>query len=254
MNRLGMKAVVSESLLSHPKLWFLAKNTLRTVRRRRETEELLAPFLIRTNGVAVDVGANVGLYTRIMLSRNRNVVSIEPNPEFARVLKRLFKDKVQVIAGAASNNNAGAALRVPAAGRGLATIEPNNRFSGAFETVTVKTFRIDDLDLHDVTFMKVDVEGHELCVLEGAVEMLRRDRPSILLEAEERHRPGAVRSVRSLLEPLGYEGYMLERGTLVSVRRFDPAVHQSAEAAEQRRLTGQSASLYINNFFFIASS
>jgi FkbM family methyltransferase len=189
-----------------------------------------------------------------MLSRNRNVVSIEPNPEFARVLKRLFKDKVQVIAGAASNNNAGAALRVPAAGRGLGTIEPNNRFSGAFETVTVKTFKIDDLDLHDVTFMKVDVEGHELCVLEGALEMLRRDRPSILLEAEERHRPGAVRSVRSLLEPLGYEGYMLERGTLVSVRRFDPAVHQSAEAAEQRRLTGQSASLYINNFFFIASS
>jgi FkbM family methyltransferase len=172
------------------------------------------------------------------LSRNRHVVSIEPNPQFARVLKRLFKDKVQVIAGAASNNNAGAALRVPAAGRGLGTIDPNNRFSGAFDTIRVKTFRIDDLNLHDVTFMKIDVEGQELCVLEGSLEMLKRDQPSILLEAEERHRPGAVRSVRTLLESLGYEAYMLERGTLLSIRRFDPAVHQSAEAAEQRRLTG----------------
>lgn len=251
---MGMKSLLSESLLSHPKLWFFAKNALRSMNGNRDMEETLLPFFVRTNGIALDVGANRGIYTRIMLARNRHVVSIEPNPDCARILERVFKNHVRVIAGAASNTNGEAALRVPAGGDGLGTIESGNHFSGAFKTVTVKTFRIDDLGLEDVTFMKVDVEGHEISVLEGAMELLKRDRPTILLEAEERHNPGAVRSVRALLEPLKYEGFMLERGTLGSIRRFDPAVHQSVEAAQARSLNGHQANAYINNFFFIPTS
>jgi FkbM family methyltransferase len=249
-----VKSLVSESLLSHPKLWFLAKNALRSMRGNRDMEETLLPFFLRTNGIALDVGANRGIYTRIMLARNRHVVSIEPNPDCVQVLERVFKNHVRVIAGAASNTNGEAKLRVPDGGDGLGTIESQNLVRGAFKTVTVKTFRIDDLGLADVTFMKVDVEGHEISVLEGAMELLKRDRPTILLEAEERHHPGAVRAVRALLEPLKYEGFMLERGTLGSIRHFDPAVHQSVEAAVVRSLAGPAAKPYINNFFFIPTS
>ncbi|MFZ0884403.1 MAG: FkbM family methyltransferase [Candidatus Acidiferrales bacterium] len=251
---MGVKSFVSESLLSHPKLWFFAKNALRSVKGNRDAEEALLPFLVHTNGIALDVGANRGIYTRILLARNRHVVSIEPNPDCARILERVFKNHVRVIAGAASNTNGEATLRVPARGDGLGTIESGNQFSDAFKTVTVKTFRIDDLGLENVTFMKVDVEGHEMSVLEGAMEILKRDRPTILLEAEERHHPGAVRSVRALLEPLNYEGFMLEHGTLGSIRRFDAAVHQSAETAKARSLDGHTPNAYINNFFFIPTA
>jgi FkbM family methyltransferase len=249
-----MKSFVSETLLSHPKLWFLAKDALRSMRGNRDMEEALLPFFVRTNGIALDVGANRGIYTRIMLARNRHVVSIEPNPDCVHVLERLFKNNVRVIAGAASNTNGDATLRVPVGGEGLGTIDSQNLFQGSFKTVNVKTFKIDDLGLTDVTFMKVDVEGHEISVLEGAMELLKRDRPTILLEAEERHHAGAVRAVRALLEPLKYEGFMLERGTLGSIRRFDPAIHQSAEAAAARSLPGHPANVYINNFFFIPTS
>ncbi len=249
-----VKSLVSESLLAHPKLWFLAKDALRSMRGNRDMEETLLPYFVRTDGIALDVGANRGIYTRIMLARNRHVVSIEPNPDCVHVLERLFKNNVRVIAGAASNANGEATLRVPANGEGLGTIDSQNLFQGPFKTVTVKTFRIDDLGLAGVTFMKVDVEGHELSVLEGAIELLKRDRPTILLEAEERHHPGAVRAVRALLEPLQYEGFMLERGTLGSIRRFDPATHQSPEAAVARSLAGPGAKPYINNFFFIPAS
>lgn len=249
-----VKSLVSESLLSHPKLWFLAKNALRSMRGNRDMEETLLPFFVHTNGIALDVGANRGIYTRIMLARNRHVVSIEPNPDCVHVLERVFKNHVRVIAGAASNTNGEATLRVPAGGDGLGTIESQNLVKGTFKTVNVKTFRIDDLGLANVTFMKVDVEGHEISVLEGAMELLKRDRPTILLEAEERHHPGAVRAVRALLEPLKYEGFMLERGTLGSVRHFDPAIHQSGEAAIARSLPGHPAKAYINNFFFIPTS
>ena len=126
-------------------------------------------------------------------------------------------------------------------------------FQATFTTIRVKAFRIDELELENVSFIKIDVEGHELSVLEGASEMLRKNRPSILLEAEERHRERAVATVREFLEPLGYEGYMLEQGALVSIRSFDPTIHQTARAAQQRRSIARSADHYINNFIFLST-
>ena len=253
MRRLNMKRLISEALLFHPKLWLFAKQ-LRSLGRTREPEEALVPFLVRPNAVAIDVGANRGAYTKILLTRTRNIICIEPNPENCRVLARVFGKDVRVITGAASDRNMDVVLRIPDAESGCATIEEGNlSFPDAFKSIRVKAFRIDDLKLEDVSFVKIDVEGHELAVLEGAKETLKKHRPSILLEAEERHRAHAVATVRGFLEPLGYEGYMLEGRTLVSIRHFDPAVHQNAGAAEQRRLTGRSGNLYINNFIFLAT-
>jgi FkbM family methyltransferase len=245
---LNIKNTISEALLFHPKLWLLAKEVLRSKRGNREAEEALVPFLVRRNAVA-----NRGIYTKIMLTRTRNVICIEPNPDCSRILERVFGKDVRVISGAASNTNMDVVLRIPDAGSGFATIEQSNSsFSGVFKTVRVKAFRIDDLKLENVSFIKIDVEGHELSVLEGALEMLKKNRPSILLEAEEKHRLRAVATVREFLEPLGYEGYMLEGGALTSIRRFDPAIHQSAETAQQRRLTGRHGDLYISNFIFLS--
>jgi FkbM family methyltransferase len=251
MPRLDLKKMISETLLLQPKLWLFAKE-VRSLGRNRDAEQLLVPALVRPDTVAVDIGANRGVYTKLMLTRTRNVICVEPNPENARVLERVFGKDVRVISGAASNRNVDVVLRIPDADAGCATIEDDSRsFSGAFKTIRVKAFRIDDLNLENVSFIKIDVEGHELAVLDGALESLKKNQPSILLEAEERHRERAVETVREFLEPLGYEGYMLEKGALVSIRRFDPAVHQSAVAAEQRQSTGRRGDLYINNFIFL---
>ena len=37
---------------------------------------------------------------------------------------------------------------------------------------------------------------------------------TILIEAEERHRPGAVAATRHLLDPLGYEGFFVDADTI----------------------------------------
>ena len=47
-------------------------------------------------------------------------------------------------------------------------------------TISVRTF--DSFELHDITFMKIDVENHENEVLQGAKETILRCRPIILLE------------------------------------------------------------------------
>jgi FkbM family methyltransferase len=252
--RIDLKNMTEQVLLTQPKLWLLAKEIARSKRGKKDAEEAIVPFLVRPNAVALDVGANLGIYTKIILTRTRNVICIEPNPECCSVLKRIFGKDVNVISGAASNINADLVLRIPDAGVGYATVEEGNAsFVGGFRTVRVTAFKIDDLKLENVSFVKIDVEGHELSVLEGAAETLKTSQPTILLEAEERHRPRAVASVREFLEPLGYQGYMLEDGALVSVRRFDPEIHQSARAILRRNSRDRHASVYVNNFIFLAA-
>jgi FkbM family methyltransferase len=252
MRGLNPKNVIQRVLLTQPRLWLLAKEILRSKQGKKDAEEAIVPFLIRPDTVAVDIGANLGTYTKIMLTRTRNVICIEPNPECCSVLRKVFGKEVNVITGAASNMNADVLLRIPNAGLGYATVEEANaRFAGAFKSIHVPAFKIDDLRLENVSFIKIDVEGHELSVLEGAGETLKKSQPSILLEAEERNRPGAVASVREFLEPLGYHGYMLEEGTLVSIDRFDPDIHQNSRADQRGRNKGTRERVYINNFIFL---
>ena len=94
---------------------------------------------------------------------------------------------------------------------GCATIEEQNRLSTQnVEEISVPTRRLDSYQFDTVGFIKIDVEGHELKVLEGAEAILHRDRPNLLIEAEDRHRPNAVGSVIDYLKPFGYSVYCLK--------------------------------------------
>lgn len=104
---------------------------------------------------------------------------------------------------------------------------------GAFASVTteahpVEVITIDSLGLSDVTHMKVDAEGFEQEVLEGARATLRRCRPVLSLELEERHREGATRDVPALLAALGYETRFWLDGAMRPLAAFDPARMQVA--------------------------
>ena len=104
---------------------------------------------------------------------------------------------------------------------------------GAFASVTteahaVEVITIDSLGLRDVTHMKVDAEGFEQEVLEGARATLRRCRPVLSLELEERHRAGATSDVPALLAALGYETCFWLDGAMRPLAAFDAATMQVA--------------------------
>jgi len=88
-----------------------------------------------------------------------------------------------------------------------------------------------------------------LNVLNGAVELLERCQPVFLVEAEDRHRAEATRSVFEFFRSKSYRGFFLKDNDVISVEQFDSDRLQDADAlrADGGRKDGQ---FYVNNFFF----
>ena len=91
------------------------------------------------------------------------------------------------------------------------------------------------------------VEGHEEAVLRGARRLLLRDRPSLIIEIEERHRRHAVGAVSGFLAELGYRGFFFRHGRLNPIETFRAEEHQDVSRMTGGGVNGDD---YVNNFLF----
>jgi hypothetical protein len=91
------------------------------------------------------------------------------------------------------------------------------------------------------------VEGHELNVLNGAVELVEHSQPVFLVEAEDRHREQATCLVFEFFRQRSYRGYFLKDGGALPVHQFSVEELQDASVLlpDGGRMAGSS---YINNF------
>jgi len=236
-----------------PRAWFLFKYHRYRLFKGEPGIHLL-PEIVPRGRMAIDVGCSVGLYARALSSLAPQVIGFEANPATAALAKKAARRNVEIVNVALSANAGGARLRVPFSARGrpipdLATIEPGLKVAGASHIVEVSTRRLDDYDYPDCGFIKIDAEGHEQAVLEGAVQLLRRRRPVLMIELDENLNPGTIGRVRALLEPLGYDGYFRRRRAWLPIAAFRTERYQNLAAAlaDPRRRTID----YINNFVFV---
>jgi FkbM family methyltransferase len=210
--------------------------------------------------LAVDVGANHGAYSFYMARLSKGCVAFEPNPKLAASLEKKSKVEglgVRVNACALSDKIGEVVFSIPVIdGKeldALATIEADNRLGGAEVTCyTVPCRRLDDFELDRVGMIKVDAEGHEGAVLEGARSLIGRDRPALMVEVEDRHKKGSVDQVRRFFSDLGFEGFFLLGRRLMPIQEFDPVAHQDPANI----VLGEVAfdGVYVNNFIFAADS
>ncbi|MET8837608.1 FkbM family methyltransferase [Micromonospora sp. NPDC004540] len=202
-----------------PERW--VANGIRLVYPRVEPElARLADFVPR-GGTAVDVGAWYGPWTARLLRRADRVVSVEPTPALARQLRAAFPT-VEVVEAAVSDHPGNASLHVPDGGAIVGTSSLEDPTLG--NAIQVPRITLDSLGLADVRFVKLDIEGHELPALRGAAETIRRDRPALLIEVEERIQP--VEPLLELLSGWGYRGYVLPGRNWVPLADFDLGRHQ----------------------------
>jgi FkbM family methyltransferase len=234
-----------------PSLW--VRWRLMNRAQSAEIELTLLKHIVGRGDITVDVGANLGLYTRTLAQLSAMVHAFEPSSGVASILRRTSHRNVVVHEIALSDSDGYAELRIPRDGahltHSLASLEPDAVAGQDVIASRVPRARLDSVIHADVTFVKVDVEGHELNVLEGAHGLIDRCRPVFLVESEERHRKGATAAVFSYFRAKGYDGFFLRGRDVFDVDDFDPHTDQDVSVLESNggRAGGRH---YTNNFFF----
>lgn len=204
-----------------------------------EPEMVVLRHLLPAGGCAIDLGANFGSYTKMLadaVGEDGMVYAFEPVPSTYRVLRSnldwLGLSNVDAFPVAVSDDAAMVEMTVPRYAQGGANYY-EARIGGArtskAETVQVTTVRLDDVfaDLDRVDVIKCDVEGHELSVLRGADELLRRCRPAWLMELSGNpdDPASAAAEVVSRMRAAGYAIYRFVGGKLRPRVRGDRAVN-----------------------------
>lgn len=140
-------------------------------------ERALASVSVR--GLALDVGAHYGSWTRHLAKSFERVIAFEPVQETFKCLQK----NVQALPNVEIRNQAvGAETSMVEVSVGKMYSHPGMETVVKFSGGATEQIRIDDLELENVDFIKIDVEGYELFVLHGARETLLRCRPTIILE------------------------------------------------------------------------
>lgn len=210
---------------------------------------------VRPGDIVCDIGANKGSFV-LWLSRwcrGGRVIAFEPQPDFAArlaaVCRTLRLDNVTVEAKAVHARSGAQDLFVPSGHSPGASLTRKAVEASSFTTLSVPVVALDDYFAGSdrIALLKIDVEGAELGVLQGAERILRRHAPLLVLECENRHlAPGDVGEVFGWLEALGYRGCFICRDKLLPLSEFVADVHQ--------RRHGEwfwKSRDYCNNFVFV---
>lgn len=167
-----------------------------------------------STGAFFDIGANIGLYSstlNAMSGQGFKAVCFEPVPTTVRILRRtLAVNEVSARIEQVALSDEPGELLLSAFGDGANNFWVKNP-SAAVPVSAVPKMRLDDWANVNPTVvpaaMKVDVEGHELSVLEGAQDMLRRHRPRMMIECHLASFPElgvSARRFEELLKSFGY--------------------------------------------------
>ena len=198
---------------------------LRRELARGEKELGLVQFLSERARVAVDVGANRGVWSEIMRRHAAHVHAFEPNPKLFKELSRGARSGITPHLIALSDKSGTARLHVPKRRKSYsnhaASLSAEAIGNVPFGVVDVNAKRLDDLALGDIGFIKIDVEGHEAAVIAGAKQTLQRCRPNLIIEIEERHTRRPIADSIAEVCSHGYEAFALRKGALQRVSQLD---------------------------------
>lgn len=183
-----------------------------------ELSTIAAKFLAPDRD-AIDVGANIGFYS-VLLSgtlASGRVLAIEPNPKAYQRLQANLKrnngtDKAITFPGIAGSSVKRNTISFPLGMEEYTTVGPLHGELGesAKTRVDVDETTIDLLvqqNTLDPAFIKIDVEGYEYEVLQGAINTIRASRPVILCELNDDMLRQHGSSTGLLLELLRSHGY-----------------------------------------------
>jgi FkbM family methyltransferase len=204
--------------------------------------------VVRPGDIVLDIGANIGSHTLPLAARvgaSGRVVGVEPTKFAMDKLRRNlalnpeFSDIVVPVQAMLSNSTEGAPpVTLPSSWPldQSGDVHPEMR-SVEQSTVGAEMLTVDALvsrlELPSVDFIKLDVDGYEVAVLEGAENVLRTHAPRIVMELAEYTLVERGRSLDELLEMLVGHGYRIfDEGLKAELPRSLEALRPSMKKGE----------------------
>jgi FkbM family methyltransferase len=239
-----------------PRAWFAFKSIKYKYFKRGEREIWLVRHLVEPGSTALDIGASIGLYAAEMARYAGKVIAFEANPQVAAFARTVAARNVEVVNAALSSSVGHVTLKIPLNPKGqpideLATIEAGNPLHASESgSMDVEMKRLDDFNIANCSFIKIDVEGHEEAVLDGASALIAQQRPVLMLELDETLNRGALARLATRYAALNYRAFFLSHGKLRPISEFDPARHQNPAKLKPRHRLPPGVE-YINNFVFV---
>jgi len=213
---------------------------LNIVRGRYEVDEVrYVRGILKPGDTAIDAGAHIGFFTMqmaAMVGAGGVVHAFEPFDDNADLLERSIRENgfegrivFQKAAVGAATGTATLTFPVETLNTGGAYLLrdgtsplPGNR------TKSVPVVALDDLTIRrPVRFIKMDVEGAEPLVMQGAARLLREDRPIVLSELHptqlDRASGTTGDSFLSAMHAAGYRAHLVEHGQVGAPLDHAPA-------------------------------
>lgn len=224
------------------------------LQRKVEPEFLWIKSVLHKDDVFIDIGANVGAYLFTLEThlKSENIFAFEPNPQLLTRLKRLFP-KVNLFSVALSDVTTTAEFKIPiingqkvhTRGTLQTSIREDNEEKTIVQQVEVKPLDAMKLDFHRLDFIKIDVEGNEMQTLRGAEKTIKKFRPILMVEMEQRHHHENLWTLISEITDWGYSVNYLDRTSL----QLEILTEQLINLQNAKDVKNYKA--YINNIIFL---
>ncbi len=214
---------------------------------------------LKPGELAIDIGAHKGGYVYWMqkaVTSSGKVLAFEPQSKLAEYLNHVMAicglGHVEIVFAAVSNVVGWQPLFSPAERVSTGATLVGNLFPENDSVVQVSTTTLDEYlskrsDLQPPKYIKIDVETHELEVLEGGQEVLRSAQPAIQIEADQHvygERP--ISDIFEFMASLDFVGFFFFNRKLRPLREFDLSIHQPPEKSRTPNHPG-----FANNFIFL---
>ena len=163
---------------------------------------------------AIDIGSNIGQWTRPLAKRFAKVICFEPNPNFRECFNmNIHESNVKLYPYALSSHQ-------HTANQGTNATHLNDKVGdtqpqdGDIECKTLDSFHFKEVD-----YVKIDVDGFEVPLLKGAAWTLQQNSPVINIEMKKTKRPKIVDEAKYILQRWGYSFHSRTRSDEIWLKK-----------------------------------
>lgn len=157
-------------------------------------------------GLAIDIGANVGLWARDLCAEFQQVIAVEPVAEFREcLLRNVTASNLQIQSVALGNITAMIDMIITPKNTGHSHVDMSSIGQGVIPMIT-----LDSLNLPQVDYIKIDCEGFENNIILGAQETILKYRPIMVVEDKKHQDVGHTDTDQALMTLIGWGARVID--------------------------------------------